>query len=283
MIWKARNRSILFDRPLLMGILNLTPDSFSDGGQFQNLEKALQHACQMAEEGADLLDIGGESTRPGAEPVAVEKELNRIRPLLKRLRKRVEIPISIDTTKPEVARICLEEGGDIINDVSGLKDSGPQMANAVRDFDAGLILMHRRGNSQTMQTLTHYQDVVKEVLEELRASMQLALEAGIQEDQLVIDPGLGFAKTAEQNLEILKRLEKFHSLGRPILLGPSRKSFVGKITGRDIGEREFGTAAVVALAVMKGAQIFRIHDVKSMRDVVRMSHTLLGETYVRSF
>ena len=283
MIWKIRNRSIRFDRPLLMGILNLTPDSFSDGGKFQSVENALHEAHRMVEEGADLLDLGGESTRPGAFEITAEEELNRILPVLKSLRKKIEIPLSIDTTKPEVARVCLEEGADIINDVSGLKDSGPEMANAVRDFGAGLILMHRRGTPQTMQTLAHYQDVVNEVMEELRVSLENALAAGLSEDQLVIDPGLGFAKTAEQNLEILKHLEKFHSLARPVLLGPSRKSFIGKITGREIGEREFGTAAVVALAVAKGVQILRVHDVKSMRDAVRMAHAISGECYVRSF
>ncbi len=283
MIWKVRNRPILFDRPLLMGILNLTPDSFSDGGKFTALENAVHEACRMIAEGADLLDLGGESTRPGAFEVSAKEELTRILPVLKSLRKKTGVPLSIDTTKPEVARVCLEEGADIINDVSGLKGSGPEMATAVRDFGAGLILMHRRGTPQTMQTLTHYQDVVKEVMEELRESIETALAAGLREDQLVIDPGLGFAKTAEQNLEILKHLEKFHSLKFPLLLGPSRKSFIGKITGREIGEREFGTAAVVALAVTKGVQILRVHDVKSMRDAVRMAHAISGECYVRSF
>ena len=283
MIWKVRDREIPCERTLLMGILNLTPDSFSDGGKFLPPPKAMAHAIQMVSDGADILDLGGESTRPGAEPVSAEEELNRILPVLKPLCRQIQIPVSIDTTKPEVAKICLEEGAHIINDVSGLKDSGVEMAEVIRHFGAGLILMHRRGNPQTMQTLSHYQEVTADVMSELQSSIQLALEAGISREQLAIDPGLGFAKTVEQNLEIIKSLEQFHLFGCPVLLGPSRKSFVGRLTGRQINEREYGTAAVAAVTVLKGVHILRIHDVSAMRDVVRMTEALLGGQYVRPF
>lgn len=265
-----------------MGILNLTPDSFSDGGRFLGPEKAVSRALQMVEEGADILDLGGESTRPGAQPVRMEEELSRIFPVLKCLRREADLPISIDTTKPEVAKICLEEGAHIINDVSGLREGGAEMAEVIRSFGAGLILMHRRGNAQTMQSLADYEDVVTEVMEELHGSMKRALDGGLSEEQLVVDPGLGFAKATEHNIQILKSLERFHALGRPILLGPSRKSFIGEITGRGVGEREYGTAAVVAMAVEKGVHLLRVHEVKPMRDVVRTMEILCGDRYVRA-
>lgn len=262
-------------RTLLMGILNVTPDSFSDGGEFRDPDRAVERAFRIQEEGADLLDLGAESTRPGACPVSEDEELQRLLPVLRRLRPKISIPISIDTTKPDVARICLEEGAEIINDVSGLKDSGPRMAALVRESKAGLILMHRRGNPETMQSLSVYQDVVAEVLKELRESLQLAQEAGIDHEQVVVDPGLGFAKTAEQNLEILRDLDRFHELGFPLLVGPSRKSFIGRITDREVGDREFGTAAAAAICVLKGVQILRVHEIGAMRDAVHMAEAIV--------
>lgn len=270
MIWCVKNRKISFHRTLLMGILNVTPDSFSDGGKFLNPEKAVRHGLHLEREGADILDLGGESTRPGAETISEEEELKRILPVLGALKGHLQIPISIDTTKPEVARICLEEGAEIINDVSALKDSGLRMAEIVRDKNAGLVLMHRRGSPETMQSLARYYDVVEQVLSELREGVDKALAAGIEAKQLVIDPGLGFAKTAEQNFEILSYLERFHELGLPVMIGPSRKSFIGEITGRETEDRDFGTAAVAAYAVMKQIQILRVHEPGAMRDSVRM-------------
>lgn len=252
-----------------MGVLNITPDSFSDGGCFLDPKAACMRAMQMVDEGADMLDLGAESTRPGSPPVSVKEELERLLPVVELLRKKISVPISIDTTKPEVAQKCLETGAGIINDVSGLKRSGTGMAKAVKKFGAGLILMHSRGTPETMQTLTDYRDLIKEIEEELTESIHLALKGGIETEQLVIDPGLGFSKTAEQNLEILRNLKAFHALALPILLGPSRKSFIGHVTGREVGEREFGTAACVAAAVEQGVQILRVHEVKAMRDVVR--------------
>ncbi len=283
MIWQIRDRKLNLDRVLLMGILNLTPDSFSDGGKFLNPDQALAHALQMEEEGASILDLGAESTRPGAAPVAAEEEISRILPVLKVLIKKTQIPVSIDTTKPEVAEVCLKEGAHIINDVSGLKNSGDKMVEVVRSSGAGLVIMHRRGNPVTMQSLASYQDVVAEVMNELSESIQLALKRGISSDQLVIDPGLGFSKSVEHNLEIVSHLEKLHELGYPVLLGPSRKAFIGRVTGRELDSREFGTAAVAAAAVMKGVHILRVHQIRSMKDAVAMAEAIRGEKHVRSF
>ena len=251
-----------------MGILNITPDSFFDGGRYLDPEAALAQALRLVEEGADILDLGAESTRPGALPITDREELERLLPALKRVRQEVSIPISIDTISPKVATACLEAGADIINDVSGLKRSGPDMAKVVKKFGAGLVLMHSRGTPATMQSLTSYGDLVTDVMSELRESIQIATDEGIERERIVVDPGLGFAKTLEQNLEIMKSLGAFHGLKLPVMLGPSRKSFIGQVTGRDTGEREFGTAACVAAAVANGIQIVRVHDVKAMRDVI---------------
>jgi len=283
MIWKIRDRTIELRKPLIMGVLNLTPDSFSDGGQWLPHSKAIHHAVSMVESGAAILDLGGESTRPGAPAVSVEEELGRVLPIVEELNRELNVPLSVDTTKLEVARACLDAGAHIVNDVSGLKDSGPEMAALVRDYQAGLILMHRRGSPQTMQTQTHYDQVSDDVLEELRESLSYAFDAGVDRDQIVIDPGLGFAKTAEQNVQIIRELEKFHTLDLPIMLGPSRKSFIGHVTGRDVHKREFGTAAVVAIAIMKGVHVIRVHEVEAINDVISMVDAIRGETYVRTF
>jgi len=260
-----------------MGILNITPDSFFDGGRYLDPDAACAQALRMVEEGADILDLGAQSTRPGALPVTEQEELERLLPVLKQVRKEVSIPLSIDTVGPEVARKCLESGADIINDVSGLKRSGPAMAKAVKEFGAGLVLMHSRGMPEAMQELTHYGDVVTDVMQELRESIRLAADAGIERERIVIDPGLGFAKAPEQNLEILKKISVFRELGFPVLVGPSQKSFVGKVTGREAKGRTFGTAACVAACVREGIQILRVHEVGAMRDVVLMTEAIKGD------
>lgn len=283
LFWYVRGRVLSFEKTLLMAVLNITPDSFSDGAEFLDPEKALCRALQLVGEGADILDLGAESTRPGAVPVSEEEELARLLPVLEKIRARVSVPISIDTTKPGVARACLERGAEIINDVSGLKESGRGMAEVVKEFGAGLVLMHRRGNPATMQQMTGYADVTREVMEELAESLRIAESFGISEKQLVVDPGLGFAKTAEQNLEIVRSLEKFHALGRPLLLGPSRKAFLGKITGKETAsERDWATAAVIALAVTKKVQIVRVHEAGSMKDVILTVEAVEGEENVRT-
>ena len=257
-----------------MGILNVTPDSFSDGGRYLDPEAAYAQAVRLVEEGADIIDLGAESTRPGALPVTDREELERLLPVLKRIRKEVQVPISVDTVSPEVAKKCLDAGADIINDVSGLKRSGPDMTKVVKKSGAGLVLMHSRGTPETMQVSASYGDVVTEVMAELRESIRIATDAGIEREQIVVDPGLGFAKTTEQNLELMKNLGVFHGLELPVMIGPSRKSFIGQVTGREVNDREFGTAACVSSAVMNGIQIVRVHDVKAMRDVVRITESI---------
>ena len=276
MIWKLRHETVSFERAVVMGILNLTPDSFSDGGQYLEPEAAWKQAEKLVAEGADILDLGAESTRPGALSVPASEELERLLPVLKKIREKLSVPVSIDTTKPEVARKCLEAGAAIINDVSGLKRSGSEMAKVVKEFEAGLILMHSRGTPETMQTLTDYEEVVADVLKELRESIGMATAAGIEKERIVIDPGLGFAKTADQSLEILKHLKAFCELGFPVMIGPSRKSFIGHVTGREMQEREFGTAACVAAAVLRGVRILRVHEVRAMRDVILMAEAIKG-------
>ena len=268
MFWKIRGQNLACNKTLLMGIVNVTPDSFSDGGNFLDPEKAVRQCLKLIEDGADILDLGAESTRPGAEAVSADEELNRLLPVLEKILNKSAVPISIDTTKAEVARACLERGANIINDVSAMQISGPAMAAAVRDFGAGLILMHRRGNPKTMQGEAIYHDVVEEVWGELESSVDKALASGICRDQLAIDPGLGFAKTAEQSLEIMSHLERFQEMRLPVMLGPSRKSFIRKITP----DREAGTLAVCKEAVFQKVQILRVHDVASVRKAIGEEH-----------
>ena len=284
MIWRFSGREMSFDSIRTMGILNITPDSFSDGGEFFSAVKAVEKALEMERAGADIIDVGGESTRPGAQPVSAEEELARILPVIEAIRRRTQIPVSIDTTKPEVAREALQKGADIINDVDGLKAS-LEMAEIAKKSGAGIVLMHRRGTPETMQKLTQYEDVVEEVFEELDRSLEKVHEAGVEPERIVLDPGIGFAKTAEQNLELIARLRRFHAWGRPILVGPSRKTFVGNLTGKNPGERDWGSAAAVALCVANGAHLVRVHHVDAMRDVVRVAEAITktkGRSYVRA-
>lgn len=259
-----------------MAILNITPDSFSDGGNYIDPQKAVQKALELETSGADILDLGAESTRPGADEISEEEELNRLVPILEQVLSKTNIPISIDTTKAGVASVCLKKGAHIINDVSGLQVSGIRMAQTVNDYGAGLILMHRRGTAKTMQRFTEYQNVVDDVFAELQGILKKADEFGLSSDHIVLDPGFGFSKTSEQNVELLAHLEKFNSLGRPILAGVSRKTFLGNLAGKSVHERDWATAAAVAVAVQKGAGIVRVHEPLLMRDVVRVAEALRG-------
>lgn len=284
MIWRFRGRTLTFETVRLVGILNVTPDSFSDGGDFLSKEKAVERALEMERAGADVIDVGGESTRPGARPVSGAEELERVLGVIRGIRARGPIPISIDTTKPEVARAALEAGADILNDVDGLH-AAREMAPLAKEFEAGLVLMHRRGDPGTMQSFAHYEDVSREVFEELDESLEEVLASGLSPEQIVLDPGIGFAKTAEQSLELLGNLKRFHAWGRPILVGPSRKSFIGALTERAPQERDWGSAAAVSLAVASGAHGVRVHYVEGMRDVVKVAQAIArtrGESYVRS-
>jgi dihydropteroate synthase len=271
--WELSRRTLSLERPLVMGILNVTPDSFSDGNRFFDLEAAVQRALEMEREGADIIDIGGESTRPSAPAVSLEEELRRVVPVIEALQGKLSIPISVDTYKAGVASVDCAAGAEIVNDVSGLCFD-PEMAHAVAQADAGVVLMHTRGTPDRMQTETRYEDLMAEVKGYLEDSIALAQAAGIKRSRIAIDPGIGFAKSLEGNLELIRRLGEFLPMGFPILVGASRKSFIGTVTGRGGGERLFGTAAVVAVSVVNGASIVRVHDVAAMRDVAVMARAL---------
>jgi dihydropteroate synthase len=259
--------------PFLMGIVNATPDSFSDGGRFLSAEDAVAQALRLAEEGADLVDVGGESTRPGAAPVPAAEEIRRVVPVVERLRaQRFPLPISVDTAKAAVARAALAAGADLVNDVTGLGD--PDLARAVADAGVPLVLMHMRGTPVDMGSRAVYGDVVADVARELREALARAAAAGIAPERTILDPGIGFAKTTEQSVELLSRVGELRSLGRPLLVGPSRKSFIGAITGAPIGERLPGTLAAVAALVLAGVEIVRVHDVAAVRQAARVAAAL---------
>ena len=252
-----------------MGIVNVTPDSFSDGGSYGSVDDAVKHGIQMVSDGADLLDVGGESTRPGSDPVSVDEELARVVPVIQRLAHELpDTPVSVDTRKAEVARSALDAGAAIVNDVAAGAD--PDMFHTVRQAQAGMILMHMKGEPKTMQDDPTYYDVVAEVRGFLGERVDAAVAAGIGLDQLCIDPGLGFGKTLEHNLAILHEVDSFHHLEVPVLVGPSRKGFIGALTDSEVGDRLEGTAGVVAWCAARGVDIVRIHDVKEMVRVVRV-------------
>ncbi len=257
------------NRPLIMGILNVTPDSFWDGGRHHQPGLAISKAHELLEQGADIIDVGGESTRPGSEPVSADEETRRIGPVVERLVKELNAPISIDTRKSEVAERMLELGAHMINDISGLIHD-PGMVDVVRRFDVPIVIMHMRGTPENMQSHTHYQDVVQDVRAELLERVAWAEANGIRAENIIIDPGMGFAKTAEQCIEMLARLQEFRDLGYPILVGPSRKSFIGKTVGLIPEQRLEATIAACVVAVMKGASIVRVHDVGEVARALRL-------------
>lgn len=258
----------------VMGILNITSDSFSDGGLYLGLDRAVARAKEMVAEGADIIDIGGESTRPYADPVPLAEEIARVIPVLERLVAEVNVPISVDTYKSEVARQALKRKATIINDISGLK-ADPQMAEVVAEFGCPVVVMHIKGTPKNMQENPVYDDVVGEVMAYLQGSIEMALQAGVQKEKVIVDPGIGFGKTASHSLEILHRLAEFKALGQPILTGTSRKSFIGKVLDLPPAERLEGTAATVALSIASGADLVRVHDVKAMKRVVRMTDAII--------
>src|SRR5262249_48973018 len=268
--WHLRDRTLdSGPRALVMGIVNVTPDSFSDGGQHASTEAAVAHALRLVEQGADLLDIGGESSRPGATPVSLDEELRRVLPVVEELARRTVVPLSVDTTKAEVARACLAAGAHVINDITALGD--PCMAGVVRDAGAGLIVMHMQGTPATMQQAPQYDDVVAEVARFPEEGWQAAADAGIPAERVAVDPGIGFGKTAEHNLELLARLNDFQRLGRPVCLGVSRKNFIGRLLGRPVASRLAGSLAAECYAVARGdAQIVRVHDVAEACDAVHV-------------
>lgn len=258
----------------IMGILNVTPDSFSDGGQFNSVEAANIHAAHLIESGADLIDIGGESTRPFAQPVTIEEELERTIPVIKAIREWSSIPISIDTRNGLVAKRALEAGATIINDVSALQHD-PEMLELARMTDVPLILMHMQNNPETMQVNPQYQNVVEDIITFFSTHLQWLEENGIKQERVTIDPGIGFGKKLEHNLSILKHLDRLNQLGLPILLGHSRKRFLGDLTGAEEQHRDFATAIVSALAATKGVSIIRVHDVTSTKTALTISEAIV--------
>ena len=261
-------------RTHIMGILNVTPDSFSDGGQYAAAERALAHAREMAAAGADIIDIGGESTRPGAAPVAEEEELRRIIPLIERLSAELAVPISVDTYKSSVAKKAIEAGAGIVNDISGLRFS-PDMADVVAGSGAAVVIMHIKGTPRDMQQNPVYDDVIGEVMDYLEEGIGIAARAGVDREKIFIDPGIGFGKTLEHNLALLDRLDQFQALGRPIVLGTSRKKFIGTVLDLPAPEQRVdGTAATVAIGIERGARVVRVHDVARMAQVAKMTDAI---------
>jgi dihydropteroate synthase len=254
-------------RPLLMGILNVTPDSFSDGGAYVTVEQALDQARKMHEEGADIIDIGAESSRPGSQPIDEGEELERLMPVLAAVHRAVPLPISVDTTKAAVARRAVDAGASIINDITALRGD-PLMAEVVAQSGAGIVLMHMQGTPATMQQAPRYGNVTQEVIAFLCERAQAAMKQGIKRSQIVLDPGFGFGKLQEHNLQLLNDFAMLTNLGYPLLAGLSRKQFIGRLTQRPVHERGYGTAGAVAVAVLKGAHIVRVHEVRAMRDTV---------------
>jgi len=289
--WTLRGQPFSWGkRTYLMGILNVTPDSFSDGGQFHALDRALQQADYLVQSGADILDIGGQSTRPQAETVSLEEELDRVVPVIRAIRTAsptatvpeppsgspalATVPISVDTTRSDVARAAIEAGADLVNDVSGATYD-PAMLPTVAELGVPIVLMHLRGTPKTMQQLTKYQDLVGEICEFLVHRIEAAVSAGISPDRIMIDPGIGFAKTYSQNLELLRCLPRFQQLGCPVLVGTSRKSFIGHLLNQpDPQQRVWGTAATCCAAIEGGADVLRVHDVREMRDVCRIADAI---------
>ena len=264
----------LGQRTLVMGVLNATPDSFSDGGLFGSPEAAVERAKEMVAEGADIIDAGGESSRPGADLVPDEVEMDRVLPVVEKLANTVDVPISIDTCKSSVARRALDAGAGIVNDISALRGD-PNMASVIADAGVPIVLMHMQGVPKDMQRHPHYDSLIHETISFLRARVRAAMAAGISPNQIIIDPGIGFGKTVAHNLEIIRRLRDFRSLGKPILIGTSRKSFIGKVLDLPVDDRREGTAATVAAAITNGADIVRVHDVREMARVARMTDAIV--------
>jgi dihydropteroate synthase len=272
---RCRKKTLhLHERTYLMGIVNVTADSFSDGGLYMDADKAISQGIELASQGADIIDIGGESTRPGSDPLLLDEELRRVIPVIEGLSAKVDTPISIDTYKSVVAERAIGAGAEMINDISGLKFD-PKMAHVAAKHDVPVVLMHIKGTPKVMQLDVHYDCLLTEIMEYLEEGIEIAEEAGIDAGQIIIDPGIGFGKTAEDNLKIIRHLAELRSLGKPILLGPSRKSFIGKVLNSPVDQREEGTLASISAAIMNGANILRVHDVGPAKKAAQMVDAIL--------
>lgn len=265
----------------LMGILNLTPDSFYDGGKYSSISQAEKRAIQIEEDGADIIDIGGISTRPGSQPPCEEEETKRVIPVIKKIIKKINIPISIDTYRGEVARKALDLGVSIVNDITAL-NGDKKMAEVIAEYNVPVILMHMKGEPFTMQENPYYENVIQEISQFFKKRIDFSVARGIKEENILIDPGIGFGKRLEDNLEIIRELKKFGSLGKPIVLGVSRKYFIGKILDLPTEKRLFGTAASVTAAIMNGANILRVHDIAEMSQVIKMTDAILNTNKVKN-
>jgi len=275
--WAIRGGAVALDKPVIIGILNVTPDSFSDGGRLSSVDAAVEHGARLAADGASLLDVGGESTRPGAAPVSADEEIGRVMPVVEKLVKRGIGAVSVDTRKAAVARAALDAGAAVINDVSGLSFD-PGLAPLAAEARAGVILMHMRGTPATMDSLAKYQDVAAEVAAELAATAARAETAGIAREGIVLDPGFGFAKTAEHNFRLLDELATIVGVGYPVAVGLSRKRFLGAATGRPVEDRDRATAVACALAWERGARLFRVHDVALTREALSLASATTSST-----
>ncbi|MFH1360110.1 MAG: dihydropteroate synthase [Candidatus Omnitrophota bacterium] len=279
-IVQARHhRLILGSTTKIMGILNITPDSFSQDGclyHSRSVDQIVAKAHRMIREGADMIDVGGESTRPGAKQISAQEEIRRIIPVIKKLSRLIKKPISVDTYKERVAREALEAGASIVNDILGVA-LNKKLLRMVKNYKAAIILMHMRGTPRTMQKNIHYKNLINEIYGELVKSIEKCLEIGIQSDRIIIDPGIGFGKTVEHNCEIIQRLQEFGYLNFPLLIGTSRKSFIGKVLKREVNERLMGTAATITAAIMNGAHIVRVHDVREIKDVAHMTDAIINQ------
>jgi len=263
------------ERSYVMGILNVTPDSFSDGAKFYDLDAAVKHGMEMAEQGADIIDIGGESTRPGSEPVSADEEIRRTEPVIKELSKRIDIPLSIDTTKADVAKRALDAGAEMINDISSLR-ADPGMVDVVVSYKVPVVLMHMLGSPKTMQQNISYDSIIEDITDFLKERVDFAVAKGIEQSKIIIDPGIGFGKSVvKDNFEILREMRRFRSLGLPILAGPSRKAFIGRLLDADVDERDTGTLAAVAIAVHNGANIVRVHNVFQTKKAVTLADAVI--------
>jgi len=273
--WVYRGGEFSGREPVVMGILNVTPDSFSDGGKFFNIDDALRRVERMIEEGAQIIDVGGESTRPGAEPVPVEEEIRRVVPVIREIKKRFSVVCSVDTYKASVARMALDEGCEIVNDISGF-GFDREMPGVVAEYSAGVVLMHIKGTPRDMQRDPHYEDVVSEVYRYLEERVSKALDAGIPLERIAVDPGIGFGKRLEDNLALLKNLSVFRSLGTTVLVGASRKSFIGLLTGANVQDRVPGSLAALGYAVIGGVGVVRVHDVKESVQFLKVMTSIRG-------
>ena len=274
-VFKCGDRALkLGEKTYIMGILNVTPDSFSDGGKFLDPGAAIDHAKLMVEQGADIIDVGGESSRPGSDPVSVKEEKRRVLPVIRRLVKELDVPLSIDTYKSEVAKDALEAGACLVNDISGLRFS-PDMAAVAAGAKASVVVMHIKGTPKTMQKAPRYKNVVKEVLGQLKVQTDMARKAGVPKDRILVDPGIGFGKTVDHNCELIAEIGQLRKLGYPILIGTSRKTFIGKILGTEVDDRLEGTIASNVVAVLGGVDFVRVHDVKEIKRALTMTDRLV--------